>query len=130
VRALALYGLRYHRAMKVRFFEDSVRVRLSQREVMDLGAGRELRSVTHFSAGELEVVLSPVADGLTARFENGRLLIGVSAARSAEWSLNELEGLYAMSGPCKVAIEKDYACLHKDGDDNRGTFPNPAALSK
>jgi hypothetical protein len=118
-------------AMKVRLFEDSVRVRLNQREVLDLGAGRALHSVTRFGVGQLEVEIRPDSDGgIQASLENSRITIEVNATGVREWSVNDVEGLYAMSGPCKVALEKDYACLHKTGEANVGTFPNPVSLSK
>ena len=116
--------------MKIRLFEDTVRVRLSQREVMDLAAGEVLRSVTHFGVGQLEVEIRPAAEGLDASFEDGKIFIGVNTQRATDWSLDDSEGLYAISGPCKVALEKDYACLHKTSDANEGTFPNPISLSK
>ena len=116
--------------MKVRLFEDSVRVRLSQREVMDLATGQVLRSIIHFGIGQLEIEIRSQDEGLDASFEDGRISIGVNRPQCVEWSVNDAEGLYAMSGSCKIALEKDYACLHKTGEANKGTFPNPVSLSK
>ena len=115
--------------MKLRLHSDSIRLRISQAEAMQLGSGETLRSATRFASGSLEIVLAAGGGAqIEARFENGRITVDVPAAQAREWSGNEVEGLYSTSGPCQVAIEKDYACLHKTGDANLGTFPNPAAL--
>ena len=118
----------YHAAMKLRLHDDSVRIRLSRSEVEQLGSGRAVRAATRFYTGRLDVAIVPEGDGVDAAFDAGGVTIRVSAAQAREWSVNDIEGLYGMSGPCKVAIEKDYACLHQSGDRNEGTFPNPSAL--
>lgn len=114
--------------MKVRLHQDSIRIRLTQGEVASLGEGLGVRSETHFLQGSLEVQVHPEGEAFGLTFEHNRIRLYVPFESAREWSGNDVEGLYASSGPCQIALEKDYACLHKTGDANVGTFPNPTVL--
>ncbi len=114
--------------MKVRLHEDSVRIRLTQAEVVRLGSGETLMSATHFGKGSIQIEIDPDGFGFAAVFEESRIRVRVPKQAAKDWSLDDREGLYATDGPCGIALEKDYACLHKTGDQNAGTFPNPSAL--
>ena len=119
--------------MKTRLFENTVRVRLTRSEVDRLGRGESLREETRFFSGQLGVEIRVAeSPGIDAAFDGASIVITVPEAEVAHWAspASQLEGLYAAHGTTKVAVEKDYACLHKTGEQNEGTFPNPAADAK
>ena len=117
--------------MKLRLHQDTVRVRLTQEEVSNLAAGKLVRSETRFSSGTLKVDVQAFegADRIQAVFTDAVISIGLPLHSVIAWASSDAEGLYASSDASKVAIEKDYACLHKGGEENEGTYPNPAALT-
>lgn len=114
--------------MKLRLFGNSIRIRLSQDEVRELAAGRPIQASTRFFDGQLDIDLSPSAGAATsASCADGRIRIQLHAEETARWAYSEEEGLYASDGVSTLAVEKDYACLHKTKAANEGTFPNPSA---
>ncbi|BDC51378.1 hypothetical protein F183_A36940 [Bryobacterales bacterium F-183] len=111
--------------MKLRLQGDSVRLRLSRVEVATLATGADVEAVTRFfSGGELRVQLTP-GDQWHTSLESGTLRI--AAPGLTAWAATDAEGLYHLNA---IAIEKDFACLHRDPTANEGTFPNPAAIVK
>ena len=113
--------------MKIRLFDDSVRLRLTQVEVEALAAGGMIESVIPFPGEALACVVQPTIGPLEARHSSGRITILVPKHDVANWASSTGEGMYA-NGVLRIAIEKDYRCIHKpDSPDNAGTFPNPLA---
>lgn len=113
--------------MKVRLQGDSVRLRLNRSEVATLQAGGSVESTTRFlSGGQLRIQLQPGSDWQAQLDGSGTLRI--SAPALSGWAATDAEGLYDPTG--NIAIEKDFACLHRDAAANEGTYPNPAALMK
>jgi hypothetical protein len=115
--------------MKLRLHQDTVRVRLTQEEVATLAAGKLVRSETRFFSGTLKVDVQAFegAERIQAVFTDAVISIGVPLHSVVAWAASDAEGLYASIDTTKIAIEKDYACLHKQGAENEGTYPNPAA---
>lgn len=114
--------------MKLRLQGDSVRLRLSRGEVESLGQGLPLESRTRMlSGGELLVTLQ-AGPAWNAVLDGSHLAI--AAPGLAQWAGTDAEGLYHSSGASSLAIEKDFACLHRDAEANEGTFPNPALAVK
>jgi hypothetical protein len=63
---------------------------------------------------------------LEAHHANGRLTILLPARQTASWAASSDEGMYSTAGTIRIAVEKDYRCIHKpDSPDNAGAFPNP-----
>jgi hypothetical protein len=120
--------------MKLRLFENNIRLRLTQAEVQSLAQGTAVQASTRFFSGELrtQVQVSSAAKDVTATLvEGGRIQVDLPAADVARWAYSsEEEGLYGSNGVTNVAVEKDYACLHPTGAMNEGTFPNPSAGAK
>ena len=119
--------------MKLRFHDGSIRLRLSQAEVARAAAGETVTASTPMSGGALTCRLTPMpADppAFSARFDNGAIEVSAPVAQTRAWASSNDEGMYADQtlaggGLLKIAIEKDYACLHKP-EENADTFPNPA----
>jgi hypothetical protein len=112
--------------MKLRLFGNSIRLRLTRDEVGELSQGRPIHSSTRFFHGHLDVSILPAAKTSAACLD-GKIRVEVRTEDVVRWAYSEDEGIYADDGVSTLAIEKDYACLHKSGAANEGTFPNPSA---
>ena len=103
--------------MKLRFRENSLRLRVNRKEVEELAAGLALREEVHFPGNSrLTYLLEPFSHGVaTASFVAGTIRIAAPGDDVKEWANSEAIGLYfhlsADGIPLKVAIEKDLACM-------------------
>ena len=113
--------------MKIRLFGDSIRLRLTQVEVETLSKGGVIESVIPFPGEAMACAVQPSEGPLEVRHSAGRIMVSMpSTEETRRWASSEEEGLYGSVGPLRIAIEKDYNCIHKpDSPDNAGTFPNP-----
>jgi hypothetical protein len=103
--------------MKLRFRSNSLRLRVNQREVQSLAAGRVLAEHVVFPGDTcLEYMLSSEPNG-SARvwFQNGSIQVFAPQKEIADWARGEEIGLYfdlpANGTTLKVAIEKDLECV-------------------
>ena len=123
--------------MKIRIRSNSIRLRLTQKEVDCIAAGQTVRETTHFSlARRMECVLIPWnLSGIEATFDNHIITVSVPALKVSDWAHSDDEGLYGEQAngtdtPLTIAIEKDYACLKpRDEEDESDQFPNPESGS-
>jgi hypothetical protein len=120
--------------MKVRFFHDSIRFRLSRDEVITLARQGQLENVTRFSPTRtLVCALSATVDVQTAkaRFDESRIVVLVPAAAADRLrGENELsishEQLTGPDSRLKILIEKDFECLDSEKNEaGVSFFPNP-----
>lgn len=123
----------YYSNMKLRIHGNSIRLRLSQADVAAFATSGRAEACLEFADnGRLTYVLA-VSDTVSepeARFENNSITVFVPKARADEWVNSDavaLDPAGDTSGP-NIIVEKDFACLHKRaGEDDAGTFPNPAS---
>ena len=112
--------------MKIRLFGDSIRLRLTQVEVEVLSKGGAIEAVIPFPGEALGCVVQASDGPLEARYGAGRITVLLPGSATTAWASSQEEGMYATAGSLRIAVEKDYNCLHKpDSPDNAGTFPNP-----
>lgn len=112
--------------MKIRLFGDSIRLRLTQAEVEILSKGGALEAVVPFSGEALACSVQPSDGPLDAHHSTGRITVLLPAGATAAWAASTDVGMYATTGALRIAVEKDYNCIHKpDSPDNAGTYPNP-----
>ena len=103
--------------MKLRFLQNSVRLRLNRKEVDALAAGTALQEEVYFPGNSRVVyVLEPFGHGVaTASFSEGVIRIAAPGNDIKEWATSDSIGLYfhlpTGGAPLKVAIEKDLECL-------------------
>ena len=121
--------------MKIRFFEDSIRLRLNQAEVEALGSGGALETVIPFTDEAFACMVQPTSGDFEAHHAAGRLTVMVPAERTKTWAESNEEGIYGeqpLAGGTRILrilVEKDYRCIHQpDSPANAGTFPNPASI--
>ena len=115
--------------MKLRFRGNSLRLRVNQREVDELEAGRHLAESVHFPGGaHLTYTLEPFpGPEPVVTFEKSEIRVSVPSPVLKAWIHKEELGLYfdfpAGHQPLKVALEKDLECLHGPEAHDPDSFP-------
>lgn len=118
--------------MKLRFDNDSLRLRLDRDEVDALGRGETATSVAHFPDGrELHWRLEAQGDEVSATFTDGLIRVCMPAATAEHWANDDREVSVcgpspASPGTLYILIEKDFECLEpRTGESQRNRFTNP-----
>jgi hypothetical protein len=129
--------------MKLRFRENSLRLRVNRPEVEELAAGGSLEERIDFPGGtHLAYLLesSPESPAHVS-FRDGVIRVSVPDWEVKDWAKTDAIGLYfhveAGHKPLKVAIEKDLECIEgpreeRDPDafprgaSSPATFPRPS----
>jgi len=120
--------------MKLRILDDSIRLRLTQSEVAEIGDRRRVEGRTRFPGGD-ELCYALVAaqvDAPTASFEAGQVTVTVPIADALDWARSDRVGIESHlsldHGELRVLIEKDFRCLApRDGEDQSDAFAHPDA---
>jgi hypothetical protein len=113
--------------MKLRFHENTLRLRLSQPDVARLAeSGRVEEAVTFAPGKTLTYAIEAAGETTGATLEGSSIVVWVPVAEIAAWAGSTQVGLEASSGPLNILIEKDFQCLHPDAGD-ADAFPNPMA---
>lgn len=121
--------------MKLRTANHSIRLRLSQPDVAQLRASGQCVERIGFPGGnalEYGIWLSDSEAQVSVSFENGCIAVKLPAGLALPWFETEQEGIYAELPAAaeggrrlSLAIEKDFQCLHRDGEAGSGNFPHP-----
>jgi hypothetical protein len=120
--------------MKLRLRGNSLRLRLTQREVNDLVALGSVEENTAFGPQAMLSYAIAVGDGpsVSASFEGGAIRVTVPLAEARAWATSDRVGIESEQAttdgePLRLLIEKDFACLKpRTGEDDRDAFPNPS----
>jgi hypothetical protein len=103
--------------MKLRFRENSLRLRVNQREVEGLASGQALREQVHFP-GDTEfayVLQSVFSISPRVEFNGGVIRVEVPDAELQNWASTDTIGMYfelpANGASLKIAVEKDLECV-------------------
>jgi hypothetical protein len=120
--------------MKLRIHKNSLRLRLSQIEVDEIGKGQSISEQLEMGDNpdlNFKYSLTPLAQNsdISAEFSKGKLSITVPKKTAEEWANSDLVSLSKESANgLTVLIEKDFQCLHKRPDEDESqNFPNPMA---
>ena len=122
--------------MKLRIYDDSIRLRLTQSEVAQIARGAQVESVCRFPGGATLSYALIVADTRTmnARFAGERIEVVLPRDRATEWATGIDVSLHSDkrdNGVLDILVEKDFACLEpRDADDDTDRYPNPQAHPK
>jgi Family of unknown function (DUF7009) len=120
--------------MKLRIKGNSLRLRVSPSELEQLLQSGRVEETIYFGAEDdarLTYALEhhPHAGPITVRYRPQEATVLVSSREARKWAQGNEVGLYGAAGsghgPLELAIEKDFACLDKEGAENADTFPNP-----
>ena len=120
--------------MKIRIYNDSVRMRLDPQEVACIGRGGEVDCQTRFPDGMTFVYSLTIADidRMQSSFDGHRIKITLPTDVARHWATDDAEvsihGEQSLpGGTLKLLVEKDFECLEpRDGEDQSNRFPNPA----
>ncbi len=124
--------------MKLRILRQSIRLRVTQAEVAELGQGRPVSAELTTAAGAAPLIayqVEPSAEvttlGLVAR--PGNLTVQVSRALAEDLARTDRVTIEEtiVTGPdhaVSVCLEKDFQCLKpRQGGQDDDTFPHPEA---
>ena len=123
--------------MKLRLYRNSIRFRLSQSEVLELGEKGLLSESISFGINpdnKISYFLERSQEGnIRSSFQNNQLRIYIPQASIQKWATNlEEVGMYAdlslgEGKAIQVSIEKDFKCLvDRPGEEEGDLYPNPA----
>ena len=117
--------------MKLRIQGNSLRLRLTRKEVAQLHDCGHVESSIEFAPGRTlaySLEGSPHATSVTASFDGRAILVAAPAPLITEWADGEQ---VSIEGPpqagVQLLIEKDFQCLHKPALQDPDTYPNPLA---
>ncbi|MCB9262417.1 MAG: hypothetical protein H6607_08595 [Flavobacteriales bacterium] len=114
--------------MKLRILDNSIRLRLSQKEVEQIGNGQKVLCETQFGNNSLKYLLKTHTDSVEIQsdFEQNCIVISVNEKLAYHWANSDLVGLQTANGQTPfVLIEKDFKCLTERGEDETDLFENP-----
>jgi hypothetical protein len=119
--------------MKLRFRENSLRLRLNRPEVENLAAGGSLEERVEFPGNaRLSYVLeSSAASTPAVSFQDGVIRVSAPDWEVKDWARTDAIGLYfhvaARGTALQVAIEKDLECADgRPEERDPHSFPRPA----
>jgi hypothetical protein len=111
--------------VKVRLRDDSIRLRLSQREVAALAGGSAVESRTHFSDGAvLACRVAPGAGEIRAALDGCTIALSLPAQQIASWAAGDELAIGGEQEGLRISVEKDLECRHaRPGEDDTDAFP-------
>ena len=125
--------------MKLRIRGDSIRLRLSQAEVAQIGAGKAVQESTKFLNGSrFDYVMEPSTEAkkIEALMIENKIIVRVPNNEAKTWAVsNEVAMKFQQEIPNDneklfILIEKDFACLktrENENEDESDLFANPNA---
>ncbi len=121
--------------MKIRIYDDTIRLRLDRSEVEQIGAGDPVVCRTHFVDGSefIYQLCQHEDEQVTATFADGCISVMLPVSTAQHWAGTETEitirGEQPLdSGALALLIEKDFECLDpREGEDQSNRFKNPKA---
>ncbi len=125
--------------MKLRIRGDSIRLRLTRREVERVGAGDAVAETTRLGAGavfEYRLVPDAAAQVPVASLRAAVLEVRLPQAQARAWALGDEVGISASQpvggdAALDLLVEKDFACLApRPGEDESDMFEHPEADSR
>lgn len=119
--------------MKLRVRGNSIRLRLTQREVAELATKGRVEESVAFAPGErlAYALVCGDAPALRARCVQGSIEVSIPSSLAKDWAAGEQLGLEAEQpiGPgetLRILVEKDLACIRpRTGEDDTDAYPNP-----
>ena len=123
--------------MKLRIRGSSLRLRVSRSEVARLLQRDRLEETIHFAPeanARLTYALEQQSSlaAPTVRYTDNTVTILIPADQAYTWCVTDQVGIagnisLGSLGSLDLLIEKDFACLDRNDEDNQDTFANPNA---
>jgi hypothetical protein len=115
--------------MKLRIQGNSVRLRLTQKEVALVRDRGLVESAIEFTPGRPLVYLlegSPDAETMSANFDGRAIRVTIPMHQMTDWVESDRVGIEARSQTgVELLIEKDFKCLHRSVDQEPDAYPHP-----
>ena len=112
--------------MKIRIKDNSIRFRLTQSEVAELGQNGMISSFTEFVDRPFIYSIESTEDeNLSAAFIENRIILKMPKAMIAEWISTDRVGFDGQAGLVKILVEKDFVCIDNTLEDQSDNYPNP-----
>lgn len=115
--------------MKLRIQGNSVRLRLTQKEVALVRDRGLVESAIEFAPGRPLVYLlegSPTAETMSANFDGRAIRVTIPMHQMTDWVESDRVGIEARSQTgVELLIEKDFKCLHRSVDQEPDAYPHP-----
>lgn len=113
--------------MKLRIKDHTIRLRFSIEELDRLCEGKTQTMSTSLVNGELITIVRPRTSVGYTTVDDGELLIDVPIDQLIALKGSNDEGFTMKFEKGKVLVEKDFACIGRDEELNKGLFDNPKA---
>ena len=122
--------------MKLRFKGESLRLRVSRSDLERLMQDTRIEESIHFGVRPDEqwtyaLELGAPEHAISMRYTASEVAIILSKSQAKKWVDTDAVGIYGEvqggAGPLELIVEKDFACLDREDDENADTFPNPKA---
>jgi hypothetical protein len=123
--------------MKLRIKGNSLRLRISRSEADRLLQQERLEETIHFAPqadAKLTYALEQASsvNELTVRYAQGEVTVLLPSALAHTWCSTDMVGIaervsLGTFGSLELLLEKDFACLDRNQEENLDTFENPHA---
>jgi hypothetical protein len=112
--------------MKLRFYSNTLRLRLSQSDVARLAETGRVEENVEFPGRTLTyaIALGPSPE-IGAAFDGERIEVMVPVETGRSWIGTDQIGIENPICSPKILIEKDFKCLHENAAVDVEAFPNP-----
>lgn len=119
--------------MKIRIKGNSIRLRLMQSEVSQMGEQLVVSDSINFGMQKLHYTLkaSEQAESIQARLENNEITVAIPLQQAKEWVQSDeisIESFIPLSADesLRILVEKDFKCLTKrTHEDESDAYPHP-----
>jgi hypothetical protein len=115
--------------VKLRIQGSSLRLRLTQKEVVQLRKQGRVQSFIEFAPGRALVYLlesSFQAESVTANFDGRAIRVLAPMHVMIAWAESDQVSILAQSqAGVKLLIEKDFQCLHNSGEQDPDAYQHP-----
>ena len=105
--------------MKVRWTDESLRLRITPTELDALRHGEVIGSALGMPGGGWTIRIDPTAEAMSLRWTAGGPLMELSASDVMALGQDDREGLYrpAGDGMPRLLVEKDFPCAHPHSEE-------------
>ena len=115
--------------MKLRIKGNTIRIRLSEKEVNLLAEGKPVIEETHFPASTLTYKVQPSAS-VSVDFKDDTVLVNLTQDEINRWAgTEEVTIAKDIAIPndniLSILVEKDFKCLTVRPEDESALYPNP-----
>ena len=115
--------------MKLRIQGNSLRLRVTQKEVARVHNGGHVESFIEFAPGRSLIYLlesSPSAETMSATFDGRAIRVTIPMDQMTDWVESDRVGVEARSQTgVQLLVEKDFKCLHRAVEQEPDAYPHP-----